>query len=352
MRFKNVCIEAFGYELPENIVPSTELEQRLAPVYDKLKLSCGRLELMTGIRERRFWNKGALPSEGSIKAGEKAIEKANMDREKLQCLIYSSVSRDFLEPATAMVVHEALKLPSSAVAFDVSNACLGVVNGIMIVANMIDLGQVQAGIIVSGEHAGPLVETTIEQLLGDPAPSKEKLKNSFASLTIGSGAVAVILTHADISKTGHRLLGGASRLDSKNNTLCRGGANHCQSNMDWNSQAIIMNTESEKLLQEGCLLAKETWADTKNQLGWVNSDVDRIFSHQVGKAHRRALLSHLEIEVEKNFSTFEYLGNIGSASLPVTMAIGIDQGRLQSGQKAAMLGIGSGIVCSMFGVEW
>ena len=352
MLYQNVCIEAFGYELPENIVTSTKLEQRLAPVYDKLKLSCGRLELMTGIRERRFWNKGALPSEGSIKAGERAIERAEIDPKKLQCLLFTSVSRDFLEPATAMVVHKALKLPSSAVAFDVSNACLGFVNGMMILANMIELGQVQAGLIVSGEHAGPLVETTIKRLLHDPAPSREKLKYSFASLTIGSGAVAVILTHADISKTGHTLLGGAGRLDSKNNTLCQGGTACSHSTLDWDSQAITMNTESEKLLNEGCLLAGKTWLDTKNQLGWINSDVERFFSHQVGKAHQRTLFSHLEIELEKNYSTFEYLGNTGSASLPMTMAIGIEHGQLQSGQKAGMLGIGSGIVCFMFGVEW
>ncbi len=115
MYYKNVCIESFGYELPEQIVTSAGLEQRLAPVYEAMKLPNGRLELMTGIKERRFWNKGSLPSEGSIKAGTKAIEKAGISKKKLECLIHASVSRDFLEPATATVVHKALDLPSSVV---------------------------------------------------------------------------------------------------------------------------------------------------------------------------------------------------------------------------------------------
>ncbi len=351
MRYQKVCIEAFGYELPEQRVTSTELEQRLAPVYEKLKLHYGRLELMSGIFERRFWPKEAMPSGGSIKAGEKAIEKAGIPREKLGCLIHASVSRDFLEPATATVVHKALNIPAASIVFDVSNACLGFVNSMMIVANMIELGQIEAGLIVAGEHAGPLVETTLEQLLADHSPSREKIKYSFASLTIGSGAAAVVLTHERISKTGHRLLGGAGRIDSQNNNLCHGGAG-CDFSSGWNTRAITMQTDSEKLLQEGCSLARETWFETKKNLAWQNKEVHRFFCHQVGRAHKRALFSLLELNMEKDFSTLEYLGNTGSASLPMTMAIGIEQGQLEPGQRAGMLGIGSGINCFMLGVEW
>jgi len=56
MRYKKVCVEAFGYEIPETVVTSQSLEERVAPIYEKLNLSYGRFELMTGIRERRFWD--------------------------------------------------------------------------------------------------------------------------------------------------------------------------------------------------------------------------------------------------------------------------------------------------------
>ncbi|MEW5804155.1 MAG: 3-oxoacyl-ACP synthase III [bacterium] len=354
MRFRNVCIEAFGIDLPGNIVTSAELEERLSPLYDRLRLPYGRLELMTGIKERRFWNKGALPSEGSIRAGEKAIERAENAgpvREKLQCLIHASVSRDFLEPATATVVHHALGLSPAAFIFDLSNACLGFVNGMIVLASMIDSGQVSAGMVVAGEHGGPLVETTIAHLLSDPDPSREKLKSAFASLTIGSGAAAVILTHAGISRTGHRLLGGATRAASQHNGLCRGGVGGSDSALDSESQPT-MRTDAEKLLIAGCQLAVETWADTKRCLEWSDGDADRFFCHQVGTAHRRALFSSLELDMERDFPTVEFLGNMGSVSLPVTMAIGIEQGFLKAGQKAGLLGIGSGISCCMLGVEW
>ena len=75
MRYNKVCIESFGYELPETIITSLSLEERLAPIYDKFNLSYGRLELMTGIRERRFWGDDIMPSNaepGEYKSGRKS----------------------------------------------------------------------------------------------------------------------------------------------------------------------------------------------------------------------------------------------------------------------------------------
>ncbi len=73
MRFERTCLASFGCLLPEEVVTSAELERRLAPVYERLRLHEGRLELMTGIRERRFWEPGALPSDGSTRAGRLAL---------------------------------------------------------------------------------------------------------------------------------------------------------------------------------------------------------------------------------------------------------------------------------------
>jgi len=46
MRYQNVCVEALGYTLPEEIVTSADIEQRLQPLYGRLRLPEGKLELM------------------------------------------------------------------------------------------------------------------------------------------------------------------------------------------------------------------------------------------------------------------------------------------------------------------
>jgi 3-oxoacyl-[acyl-carrier-protein] synthase III len=274
MKYNHVCIEAFGYELPPHVITSASIGEKLAALYHKLKLPVGRLEMMTGIKERRFWNEGTQPSEVSARAGELALKNSGADPGEIECLLHTSVCRDFLEPASATMVHSALKLAKEATVYDISNACLGFLNGMATMANMIELGQVKKGLIVSGENSRQLVESTIDALLKHPHPTRDNVKDAFASLTIGSGACALVMAHESVSKCRHKLLGGAVRCATEFNHLCRGEAGN-------------MSTDSETLLHAGCALASQTWDETKAILGWNNASPDRVFCHQVGSAHRK-----------------------------------------------------------------
>ena len=87
--------------------------------------------------------------------------------------MHGSVCRDFLEPATACGVHHRLGLPDRCAVYDVSNACLGLLNGIVQVANMIELGQIRAGVVVGTESSRTLVEATIQHLNADASLSRK-----------------------------------------------------------------------------------------------------------------------------------------------------------------------------------
>jgi 3-oxoacyl-[acyl-carrier-protein] synthase-3 len=348
MRYTDVCIEAISYVLPERRVTTAAIERLLRPVYERLHLPEGRLELMTGIRERRFWRKGVLPSQVSAEAGRQAIEKANVAPDEIGCLLNCSVSRDFVEPATSTAVHRLLRLPSQALNFDISNACLGVMTGMMMLANMIQLGQVESGLVVAGENGGPLVEGTIEQMNRDATLTRRSIKALIASLTIGSVATAVVMRHVAKSRNGHRVLAAAHCADTAQNHLCQGGADMA---MD-GTGCPVMYTDSQELLLRGVDVAAKTWERIKKILGWTNETPDAVCGHQVGKAHREALFGRLGLDLRKDFSTFEFLGNCGAASLPVTAAMAEEAGHLHKGDKVVLMGIGSGINCAMLGVQW
>lgn len=349
MLYKNVCIESFGYEFPGNIITSLSLEERLTPVYDKLNLAFGRLEMMTGIRERRFWDEGTPPSQVSTIAAEKAIANSGIDKGDIECLLHTSLSRDFLEPATAFPVHDSLGLPPTATIFDISNACLGFVNGMVTLANMIELGQVKAGIVVAGESSRHITDITIDEILQDPNMTRAKLKLSIASLTLGSGAVAAVLTHSSLSKSGHKIIGGVIRTASQHHRLCR--IEDDTFFFDPHSHPS-MRTDFQGILTSGLLLAGETWKALKKELHWHNSDIDKVFCHQVTVVHQELLFDTLGLDDSKGFSSVEYLGNVGPVSLPITLAIALDEGHLNAGDTVAMLGIGSGLSCIMLGVKW
>ncbi|MDR1518845.1 MAG: 3-oxoacyl-ACP synthase III [Planctomycetota bacterium] len=349
MLFANAFVRSVVLIQPPRVVSSLEIEARLAPVYERLKLSAGRLELMTGIRERRFWEPGTRPSTAAARAGEEALRRSGVPRESVGCLIHASVSRDYLEPATASLVHEKLGLSGDAAVFDLSNACLGVLNGMAQAAAMMDAGQIEAALVVSGETAEPLHEATIAKLLADRRLDRQSLKRQFASLTIGSAAVAVLLTRGGgeiAGSPGRRLLGGAAGTDSGANRLCRADPG------DATPAGPIMSTDSEGLLHAGCALAARTWEKAKRILGWDNASPDRIFTHQVGKAHAKLTLETLGLPNERDFPTVSFMGNTGSAALPGALALGIRDLEIARGARLALLGIGSGLSCLMLGMEW
>ena len=349
MLYKNVRIESFGYELPETVVTSQSLEERVAPIYQKLNLSYGRFEMMTGIRERRFWDDETTPSQASARAAEKAIARSGIDKEDIECLLHTSVCRDFLEPATATLVHDSLGLPPTATIFDISNACLGFVNGMVTLANMIELGQVTAGIVVGAEGGKRLIDRTIDDLLKDPTVTRDKLKVSFDSLTLGSGAVAVVLTRSSLSKSDHKLLGGAVRTASEHNDLCRVDKDtYFYDPLSYPN----MSTDYTGILNNGVALAAETWKAFQRELGWRGPDVNAFFTHQVSSVHQQVLFHTLELDQSKGFSTVEYLGNIASCSLPISLAIGIEEGRVNAGDRVVMMAAGSGLCVIVLGLEW
>ncbi|MEM0927037.1 MAG: 3-oxoacyl-ACP synthase III, partial [Planctomycetota bacterium] len=183
MKFKNVRLAAIGALIPEECWSSDEIEQRLAPLYERLKLPEGRLALMSGIDQRRVWAPGTAPSGPSIQSGKLALEAAGIEASDVGVLIHASVCRDFLEPATASRVHDGIGLDSDCWVYDVSNACLGVMNGAVQIAGLIEAGVIRAGLVVGTENSRMLLESTIQALNADSSLTRKNIKGAFASLT-------------------------------------------------------------------------------------------------------------------------------------------------------------------------
>ena len=293
---------------------------------------------MTGIRERRHCAASTRPSSLAIAAAEEALH--GIDRSTIGVVVHASVCRDFLEPATASVVQGALGIGFHALGFDLSNACLGFANAMCLVASMIERGEIERGLVVSGEDGAPLVEATIADLLARP----DELKRAFASLTIGSGGAACVLSRAELAPSAARLVGATQRSATEHSGLCQGGRTV-------GADGPLMHTDSEALLAAGNTLAGRTYAEFLREHALEPSTIERFVTHQVGVAHRRLLLSTLGLDPRRDFPTVETLGNMGSASLPVTYALARQAGHILPTHRTALFGIGSGLYCSMLLLE-
>ena len=352
MKYNRVFLTALGYELGPEVVTSAELEERLAPVYRRLNIHPGQLEAWTGIAERRWWQPGARLSAGATVAAQKALSKTSVRAADLGVVIYAGVCRENFEPATACAVADALGVKGAASAYDLSNACLGVLNGMLEIANRIELGQIRAGLVVSCESAREINEIMLARMLG--GVDMQQFAEALATFTGGSGAVAMLMTDGSFAgdskdgKAGHRLLGAVSQVAPEHHELCRWGLMPG----DGLQQAQFMATDSVSVLKYGVQLGQQTWRVFLKEMGWTAAQVDRVICHQVGSGHQDAILRSLQVPKEKDYTTFRFLGNMGTAALPVTAAIAEERGFLKAGQRVGFLGIGSGLTCLMIGLEW
>ena len=372
MHYSRVYLETIGYELGPVVVSTADLEARLEPLYKALHMPRGQLEALTGISERRWWGPDFLPSRGATLAARRALAQTNVTPDDLDVLIYAGVCRDQHEPATACRVAAEIGLNPDAAIFDISNACLGVLNGIVEVANRIELGQCRAGLVVSCETAREINEAMIDKMVR--TKSMEVYKQALATLTGGSGAVAVLVVSEEYSLARRRkLLGGVTKNAPQHNNLCRWGWETFVSPAlerimstdaaTWLKTAYqfgikhcvtpIMATDAAAVLRYGVDLGSRTWKSFLTKFGSGGADpFDKVICHQVGAGHREAILKTLGISPDKDFNTFPYLGNIGTVSIPLTAALAEEREFLTPGDRVGFLGIGSGLNCLMLGLEW
>lgn len=249
-------------------------------------------------------------------------------------MINSSVSRAYLEPSSAVAVHHQLGLPTNCLNFDLANACLGFVNGIQLAGTMIDTGQADYALIVDAEGSRHTQEVTLDRLATDSATA-EDVRSQFATLTLGSGAAAMVLGRADRHPEGHRVVGGVSRAGTEHHDLCVGDLDR-------------MRTDTKQLFTAGLALAVDTWKDAANDFEWVNGDC--FVAHQTSLVHIRALCAALEVDQERFPLTLPSYGNMGPAAVPFTLATQVDA--LQTGDQVVLIGIGSGLNTSFAEITW
>ncbi len=333
-RYRDVSILSVCAVDAPHVVTSDEFDARLAPTYRRVGLRPGLLQGLAGITERRWWPTDVTFSESAAMAGAKALAEAGVDPGQVGLLIDTSVSRAHLEPSSAVAVHSMLDLPSTCMNFDLANACLGFLNGMQLAATMIDAGQIEYALIVDGEGTRHIHEVTLDRLCR-PDATREDVLEQFATLTLGSGAAAMVLGRASSHPDGHRFLGGAMRTASEHHRLCIG---------DLQS----MRTDAKGLLDAGVALGRALWEGAKSQFSW--SDMDRYVAHQVSRVHTRAMCRALGLDPARVPLTFATRGNMGPAAVPFTLASQVDS--LQAGHRVLLLGIGSGLNASFAELLW
>ena len=336
--FEHVVITGLAHVDAPRTLTTEQINADLGEARERLGIRTDVLGEIAGIQARRLWEPGTQVADVATRAGAAALEDAGLSVQDMGMLVNTSVSRDWLEPATAAIVAGQLGVASHCQTFDIANACLAFVSGMDVAARMIERGEIQHAIVVNGETAEQVYANTIARLQQEDATA-EQFRDELAALTLGSGAVAMVLSRREHAPEAPRYLGGVNRSATQWHTLCRG-------NLD------KMTTDTRTLLIEGMKLATETLEAAKAAMGWTKDNIDHFVIHQVSRPHTQAFLGAFGIDPKKVLTLFGEHGNLGPASVPTAPSKLRAAGKLQRGQRVGLMRIGSGLNCMMAEVVW
>lgn len=346
--FKKVFIESYAFVPGVHELSSDSVEDRLSPIYDRLKIPYGTLEKLSGIKTRYFFGREDTPSKIATQAAKEALEKTKLSKSDISSCVNCSVTRDFFEPAVAVLVHNNLGLKEDCFVMDITNACVGFSNGIIQTAQMIEAGIIKAGIITSGENLVHIMENTFKKLLHDDKIGRKEFLKLLPTFTLGSGAVAMVLVHESLATTSHKLVGSVMRSASFNHELCVGNGDFCFCQME--DLDPIMSTDSQKLISEAGKLGHRAWKDLRENIQWDNDMVDHFICHQVGRQVNQAVYEVMGVPYEKEKIAYPKYGNLVSAALPSALMHHADS--FKEGEKILLGGFGSGLNSIFSGLIW
>lgn len=292
-----------------------------------------------GICERRVSTINTQPSELASKAALKAIKSADINPLDIDLLIFCGIEKDQSEPATAHNVQKAIGTKSQ-FAFDVSNACFGFFDGIEIAKAYIETGMAAKALIVTGETQAKLQKSLSNQISSQKL-STDQVKSMLGFFTLGDAGGAIIL-EANTSSQDSGFSFFHNSVDSSMN-------DHCFYKPSPNGE-FRAYMDMSSILQTGMKMHKIMLERTLNKPGWTK--FDWLVTHQTGKQNHSDVIGLGLAKPEHIISTYQTLGNVTSASLPVTLANLLKRKDLKKGDKIGGCFAGSGMTIGQFGYQY
>lgn len=289
-----------------------------------------------GIQERRISSKKVLPSELAINAARLALSRApHISATEIDVVIFCGIEKDQSEPATAHSVQDALGLTARHV-FDVTNACFGFFDGLEIADLYVSAARARYALIVTGETQKKLVDSLSRQVANKADEAYVRGILGFFSLGDAGGAMIVGPTD-NFSNEGFKFF--KNKVNSK---LC----DMCYYRVGENGEYEARMLMSE-IMNEGFDLQAEMIRGNLDEAGWAK--FDWLLTHQTGKKNHNQTINLNVTNPGGVIKTFDKLGNVTSATLPVTFDALTRNPKVKRGDKVGGAFAGSGLVVGQFG---
>ena len=314
-----------GAYLPDKVLRNDDLATRI-------DTSDEWIAARTGIRQRHIAADGELTSDLAYAAGQAALDAAGIDAARLDLLVLATSTPDNTFPATATKVQARLGM-ASGVAFDVQAVCAGFVCALSVADSMLRGGGAETALVIGAETYSRILDWDDRQtcvLFGDGAGAAVLRAETSGGGAADRGVLAVRMRSDGRHYDSLYVDGGVSSTGTAGHLRMRGRE------VFRHAVANLADIAGEALAAAG-----------------LSTDaVDWLVPHQANRRIIDATARKLGVPAEKTIVTVDRHANTSSASIPLALAAGLDDGRIKPGDLLVLEAIGGGLVWGAGVVRW
>ncbi|MBJ7540041.1 3-oxoacyl-ACP synthase III family protein [Marinomonas transparens] len=331
MKIKANCqIAGIGIYFPRQIVTSQELMREIKSE-ENFGIAENWINEVCGIDERRVASAEELPSILAIRAAENALQDSGVQPSEIDAVIFCGISREWLEPSVAHKVQHEMGC-TNAICFDVSNACHGFMNGILLADNLMQCSDATHVLVVAGENLTDITFDYVAKLRNKTAEFQKVL----GTLTVGDSGAAMVLTPKNKDGRGFQYYN--FHTDAKHTDLCRFST---AKEGGYDGQ-MVMGKISSVMIRLHASIIEQTY----QSLNWKNTDIDHLICHQVGQKPHIRMADMAKVSQSIAPISYKLFGNITTATIPANLY----NVKPNCGEKILIAGAGSGLSISQSGL--
>jgi 3-oxoacyl-[acyl-carrier-protein] synthase-3 len=307
-------ILGLGHHVPPEVVPN-------GPIAERIGVDDAWIVKRTGIHARRRVAPNERTSDLAVFAGRRALQDAGVEALDLDYVIVATMSPDEITPNCAPLVAHALGAERAA-AYDVGAACTGFLAGLSQAAALVEVGRAERILLIGAESLTRLSD----------------FDDKKTGMLFGDGAGAAVIGPSEDGS-------GVGPID----LLADGGL----------GDTIVATHEDGKIRMDGISTFKvavkrlsESTVFAVAAAGLELDDIDLFVYHQANSRILKAVGERLDLEPAKVADYIGQLGNTSAASVPLTLSLAREDGRLRPGMKVLLAAIGAGFTWGAGVMEW
>ncbi len=320
----NTRIVSTGMYVPPQVVKNSDLEKMM-------DTSDEWIQQRSGIKERRWVEPGITTLSMAAEASKQAIERAKIDINKIDLIIFGALVTDYIFPGTGVLLQKELGFKNPVPAFDIRNQCSGFVYALNMADAFIKSGMYKTILIVGSEiHSTTIDKTTrgrdIAVLFGDGAG---------AMVVEASDSKDSLIIESEIHSEGS----GADKL-----ALMKPSSNdHPRiKERPFEDPEILPVMDGKHVFKNAVSRMTEVATSVLKKNGFTAKDVDFVIAHQANMRINQMVLQQLEIPFEKTHHTLDRYGNTTMATIPITFDEALQEGKIKRGDLVLFVAFGAG----------